>query len=50
MKKAKLPRRNSVRRDVKPEEWLQINWKGVTHLVAVSSLLTAYEEKSNGRK
>lgn len=43
MKKPKPPRRNGVRRDVKPEEWLEIKWEGKTYLVAVLSLLEAYK-------
>lgn len=43
MKKSKPPKRSIVRRDVKPEEWLEIKWEGKTYLVAMISLLNAYK-------
>lgn len=48
MKKPKRYHRSScVRRDVKPEEWIEIKYQGKMYLVAMTSLLTAYIERES---
>lgn len=41
----KYPRRNGIRRDLKPSDWIEIKYEGKTYLVALTSLLNAYKEK-----